>query len=345
MKSEERHRLESNWLATNAPIWGEKLRPYSSAILFAIAAVLGLYAVLSFWNSRGAAREEQAWNDYEMALLSPDMDYRGVYRVANNEELAGTRMQDWAYVAWADRQLLLAVQNYLIDRDAVKERLAEIKAIYDLYSTQAIEPEVKNRARFGLARVNELQNNFDEAREHYAQVQGALQPVAAARLKELEDHKEEMSEVGTWLATAPLPRPAMPASGGTPGARPSFDAPLPSTPTGMGAEAFDPSDMFDEVLGKSGADLPGSERYDAAGAADPAEDAATGDATAPSADTPPTSDPAAPEAEAPPGADAPATSEAAPASDVIPAAETPATSAPTEPAAETATSGDAAAQP
>jgi hypothetical protein len=62
MKSEERHRLESNWLATNMPVWADKLRPYSSALLFAVAAVLGLYAMLSFWNSRTAAHERDAWN-------------------------------------------------------------------------------------------------------------------------------------------------------------------------------------------------------------------------------------------------------------------------------------------
>jgi hypothetical protein len=322
MKSEERHRLETNTLATELNIWGEKLRPYSSAILFAIAAVLGMYAALSLWNARSATRQQQAWDDYELALLNSDMDYRNVYRVANNEDLAGTRMQDWAYLAWADRQLLLAAQNYLLDRDAAKTRLTEIKAVYDTYSTQALEPEVRNRALFGLARVNEIENDLDAARKNYAQVEGALSAVAEARLKELETRGKEIEEVNSWLATADLPRPVAPQGGGTPGVRPDFDVMPPAT--GTGTDPFNPGDMFDVLGGAGGTDA--GPRYGEPEATAPASDAeaAGSDAEAPAADEDSTAEPVA-EAETSAGADdaAGSTEEAQPAepaSDSPPAA-------------------------
>lgn len=273
MKSEQRHRLETNTLATELNVWGEKLRPYTSAILFGVAAVLGLYAALSMWNARSQSRQRAAWDDYELALLNSDMDYRNVYRVANNEDLAGTRMQDWAYLAWADRQLLLAAQNYLLDRDASKTRLTEIKAVYDTYSTQALEPEVRNRALFGLARVNEIDNDLDAARTHYAQVEGALAALAEARLKELETRGKDIEEVNSWLATADLPRPATPQGGGTPGVRPDFDVMPPET--GTGTDPFNPGDMFD-VLGGAGGTEAGGRYGETEGTASGADATATG---------------------------------------------------------------------
>jgi hypothetical protein len=258
------------------------------------------------------------------------MDFRGVYSVANNEELAGTRMQDWAYLAWADRQLLLAAQNYLLDRDAAKARLTEIKAVYDTYSTQALEPEVRNRALFGLARVNEIQNNLDEARQNYARVEGALAPIADARLKELEERGEQIADANEWLATADLPRPVTPAGGATPGVRPDFDTPLP--PTGTGSDPFNPGDMFD-VLGGAG-EVDVGTRYGESGTTAPAGDSATGAAeeagTATDAATTnqPTDDAAAPDdigsssdAEPSATADESSATESAPPADAEPAAD------------------------
>ena len=37
-------------------------------------------------------------------------------------------MQEWAYVTWADRQLLLASQQYLADREGAKKNLNEVAA-------------------------------------------------------------------------------------------------------------------------------------------------------------------------------------------------------------------------
>jgi hypothetical protein len=334
MKSEERHRLEANWLATNMPVWADKLRPYSSAILFAVAAVLGLYAALTFWNSRTAARERDAWNQFQHALFNQDLELSEVRRLASSEDMAGTRMQDWAYVAWADRQILLASQNYLVDREATLEGLPQVESIYKLYSDKAIDAEVKNRARFGLARLYELQGKFDEARGAYKTVQGSLGPMAATRLKDLETNGEQIAEAATWLATATLPKRTLPAGQGATGDLPAFDAPLPSSTE---SAPVNPGEMFnfDDILGEDFGGA-GTTRYGDAAA--PAEGAATDGAAAEDAPT----------EGAPAGTETPATD--APTAGDTPAAdaEQPATATDTTeatPADGAAANADDAAEP
>jgi hypothetical protein len=129
---------------------------------------------MSYWNSHNAGREQQAWLAYEKALLQGSADYSGVQMVAASDEFAGTRMQEWAYLAWADRQLRMAAEMFLVNRDAAKEKLSAIAAVYDQYSTDATDPEIRNRARLGLARVSEMQGRLDDARRQYGEVEGAL---------------------------------------------------------------------------------------------------------------------------------------------------------------------------
>lgn len=276
MKAQHRHELETNTLAKGLNSWGEKLRPYSSLMLMGIAAVVGLYAVLSMWNDHTASREDQAWFEYEKALLAGDPDYQGVRRAAASDDLAGSRMQEWAYVAWADRQLRRASEEYLVNRESSKGRLTEAARAYETYANDALDSEVRNRARLGLARVRELQNRLKDARAEYARVEGALQQVAEARLKELEDKGEDADATAEWLATAELPTPAAPTGPGSPGVRPGFGA---EPPAADGATSpLDPARTMSEILGGSDDDAGryGGETADATATDAPAaEDAAT----------------------------------------------------------------------
>jgi hypothetical protein len=326
MKTERRHELETNKLALEIDVWREKLRPYTSGILFGLAALLGVYAVMSYWNSHNAGREQQAWLAYEKALLQGSADYSGVQLVAASDEFAGTRMQEWAYMAWADRQLRMAAEMFLVNRDAAKEKLSAIAAVYDQYSTDASDPEIRNRAMLGLARVSEMQGRLDDARRQYGEVQGALGAIAAARLKDLE--AKDFKATSEWLATATLPKPPAPTGPGLPGTRPNFGSEVPAAD--KNAEPFDPARTMEEILGGTAGDDPlGAGRYDGIDAgkeAAPAGDA--GKESAP-ADEPATAEsPAAPANDAPttdaPAAETPAATEPPVATDAAPADETPA---------------------
>ncbi len=223
MKSERRHDLESNELV----IWLEKFRPYAGQATAVVAVLVSVLAIGSIWNSGSAAKQKAAWDAFALANDTSDPELMALLSVADNEEYAGTPMPEWAQVTWADRQLLLAGQAYLADREAALSRLKKVEGIYSTLAAGASDSEVKNRARFGLARVYELQNKLDEAKEQYATVQGDLKSLASERAAQLD--LPEVREACAWLATADLPRPS---GDGTQQGRPSFDVEFPATDGG-----------------------------------------------------------------------------------------------------------------
>lgn len=336
MKAEHRHELETNKLAQELEVWGEKVRPHANTILTVIAALIGVYALVTLWNSRTASREQQAWLAYERAMLQSDPDYRAVQAVASSDDFAGTGMQEWATMAWADRQLRMASEMYLVNRDGAKERLTTISAIYEQYAADAVNDEIRNRARLGQARVSEMQGLLDDARKQYAEVEGPLSTIATARIKELEAKNAE--ETVKWLATAELPKRAAPTGQGSPGVRPGTDAEMPASDAGgAAAELFDPAKSMEEILGGA-IGTGGADAYEGGAMAEPAADADVKEEAAPANDATTT----------PPADDATST-ETTPAADETPAAdstETPAADAPEateDSAAETTTEAEPAA--
>jgi hypothetical protein len=247
MKTERRHEVEENSLARGLADWGDRLRPYSNAILIGIAALLLVYVGVSMWSSYQAKRNQSAWEAFEAALMESDADQHALQRLTTSEDHQGTEMQEWALMGWADRQLLRASQMYLTNRDEANNRLTNILEIYKQYATGGSVPEIRNRARLGLARAYEMKGNLEEARKNYAMVEGGLQPIAAARIKELET--KEAQEAVKWLATAPLPKPTTPGGPGTPGKRPGFEGNLPATDAAAASGAT--ADTLKDILGRT----------------------------------------------------------------------------------------------
>src|SRR6188474_3501036 len=132
MKSEHRHELETNALAKNLAVWSEKLKPHFSTIMTVVAVLLAAYFLLSMWQTSGSRRDRDAWDQYEMAVLGGDLEMAQLQRVAASDDYSGAKMQEWAHVAWADRQLRIAAERYLTDRDDANKRLTNIAAIYEL---------------------------------------------------------------------------------------------------------------------------------------------------------------------------------------------------------------------
>jgi hypothetical protein len=245
MKTERRHELEQNTLAQGLSDWGEKVRPYSTVILAAIGLLVGVYVAATLWNNYQSSRNRAAWDDYQLAMLEGDAELRQLQRLANSEDHQGTEMQEWALVGWADRQLLAASREYLVNREQAKERLTDIEGIYEQFAESGSTLEIRNRSRLGLARVSELQNKLEEARRHYAQVEGALGALAAERIKQLES--KEAQEASAWLATAELPKPKPGEGPGVPGQRPGFEATPPAVDAGS-APAVDTPQSLEEIL-------------------------------------------------------------------------------------------------
>ena len=316
MNTERRHELENNALVHGITSWSDRLRPYTSVLLGIVAALLGLFIVGSLWNSYQRTRNQAAWDDYQLAIFQQDPEAASLQRLANSEDHEGTEMQEWAFMSWADRQLLQASFQYLQDRNAAKERLTRVASIYGQIAENASNSELKNRARLGLARVSEMEGDVAEAKTQYAAVDGALAAVAAERIKQLDAKPTE--ETIAWLATVELPKRTPPTGPGTPGERPGFEATPPAADAKSGLN-FDSTKSLEEIIGGIQA-AEGKPRYE--GDAKPEGDAAPTEGAAA------TTDEAAPKAEG-------ATEEAAP-----PAAETPVAETETPAPAEEAPAGE-----
>jgi hypothetical protein len=269
MKTERRHDLETNELARRATVWIEKVKPYSTLLVGVAVVLLGVWVVSSVWGSITASEDEAAWDAYGLAITTSDLEMQNMQRLANDDQYKGTTMQEWAFAAWADRQLYLATRLYLTDRTDAQDRLRRIVGVYEQLAINAGDEQLRNRARFGLARVYELQDKLEKAGELYDQVQGDLQPLARLYADRLLT--PEARETYAWLNTAKLPRRNLEGAPGTPGSRPDFDVELPNATT-------DPSEVnlktLEDILGFP-SDASADDRYDSK--AEPVTDAEKND--------------------------------------------------------------------
>jgi hypothetical protein len=112
--------------------------------------------------------------------------------------------------------------------------------MYQALLDTSSDEQILDRARFGLARVYELRNEPDKAREEYLKVKSTYAAMAKLRAEELA--KEKTKATLSWLAMAEIPRTAAPAGGGTPGQRPLFDVPDFTLPGATGTPT-DPAEI------------------------------------------------------------------------------------------------------
>jgi hypothetical protein len=232
MKSKHRHDLETNELARHLAGWIEKLKPHANIMILVVGIIAGLMLVNSLWSNAAASKERAAWDAFALATRTSDRELMQLQRVA--EEYPDTTMQDWAYAAWADRQLQLAAGAYLFDRQASLDRMRRVMGIYEGLIAADKDLLILDRAHMGLARIYEMQGKLEEARSHYRQVQGDMTLLASQRADQLES--PEVQKACQWLATAPLPKPSVPQGLGTPGVRPDFGAALPEASEGISPE-------------------------------------------------------------------------------------------------------------
>lgn len=231
MKSERRHDLETNELAIRMQDWIDRLKPYASQIALVILGVIALVYVASAWGGASLAKEQEAWDEFTLASYSTDPELAGMKLLAENEDFANTPVPEWAYLAWANRQVLIASQTYLTDRAGTTKRLEGVQQVLEKLADGASNQQVRDRAQFGLAQTLEMLGKVEEAQKAYGRVKGDLGVLAEARVEELED--PSVVKACEWLATVELPKqePAS-TSGAATGTKPSFEADLPAATPG-----------------------------------------------------------------------------------------------------------------
>ncbi len=218
MKSVERHKLETNVFAHKLEVYIERYKPYVSKVAIGIVAFIALLFIWSYLSGSSAARKNEAWDSYNLALGSRPMNLEALHRTA--QEYQGTKMQQLADVTWADGQVMMASNAYISNRSAAKDALNKAASAYQGVIQSSDDSRLTGRAHLGLARVYEMQSELEKAREQYGQVTGAYSKYAKQQADRLA--KPEAKETYDWLATAQPPRPVAPMGPGTPGQGPAF---------------------------------------------------------------------------------------------------------------------------
>ncbi|MBN1853646.1 MAG: hypothetical protein JW829_13020 [Pirellulales bacterium] len=228
MKTERRHELHTNYLASHLAIWIEKIKPYTTAIILAVGILIIAALIIGYWSNTKSQKEQAAWDQFTYAMTSDPLQVEGLDLQA--QEHAGTTMETWSTLTWADHQLYTASAMYLRDRNGSKQIIHKIRDIYAALIEEADSEEIRDRAQLGLARAYEMSNDLDQAQKAYQQVRGKMAGIAKARLEEL--NRPEVAETIRWLASAEAIVPAAPEGPGTPGQRPIFGTEYDLTPPG-----------------------------------------------------------------------------------------------------------------
>jgi hypothetical protein len=135
------------------------------------------------------------------------------------------------------------------NRAAALDSANKARTIYESILQSTTDPQLIDRAQFGLGRVYELRNELDKAREHYLAVKGGFADAAKQRADKLT--AKDSKDVFDWLATAQAPHRTAPTGAGTPGQKPEFTAgelEMPSVEGDKGLPAETPAPSGEDLL-------------------------------------------------------------------------------------------------
>jgi tetratricopeptide (TPR) repeat protein len=250
MKSAHRHELETNVLAHRLEVFIERYKPYASRILGGLIVIVALILIGSYLAGSSSARKSEAWDTFNHAVTSTPPNLDELHRTA--QDYPGTPMQEVSDITWADAQVYIASRNYLGARPKALEGLNAAMSAYEGVIQSSKDERLTSRAQLGLARIYEMQNKLDKAREEYGKVTGAYAKYAQQQVERL--NKPDVQDTYAWLEKAQIPASKAPAGPGTPGQRPEFspgEMNLPATGPATGPRPEDTkaaNDAFDNLL-------------------------------------------------------------------------------------------------
>jgi hypothetical protein len=239
MRSERRHELQHNVLLQWLIEAYKKVEPYTNAILAVLLLTVVALVAWSWWQNRTSESHVQGWDDLYAAMDSrrpEDLD-------AVVQRHAGSEVGHWAGVVAGDMRLSLGCQGLLNNKALASQHLQEARDNYLPIVEQAANPQLQERATFGLARTYEAmastrqsQGELDRAAEQYNRVLerwpgGLYADWASRRLDDLK--RSETKEFYDAFAKYEPERP--PATSMPPGGPvfdpDSLDEPASSSPS------------------------------------------------------------------------------------------------------------------
>ncbi len=187
MKSEERHSLQTNYLADKLGGTIDQVKPVSQWLV--TGAVVALVALVGWglYSSFSRAGTAKAWTQYYFSMnnASPE-DF---VMVANSHP--GSSAALWALQTAGDELLAQGIDSLYRDRKRGEEQISEAIEHFEQVKQKAYQAEIRVRALLGLAQAHESIGELDKAKDYYQQVisenyQTAITNIAATRKAFLE---------------------------------------------------------------------------------------------------------------------------------------------------------------
>lgn len=238
MKSERRHDLQNNELASSLGAGIEKVQPFVQYIVggVVIAALFSVaWGVYTSFAKKSAAA---AWTEYYFTLNTGDAE--SFKAIAADHP--GSAAAIWAEQTAGDEYLADGIDALYKDRGQGVELLKKAIASYETVKSKSQNPELKTRAELGLAQAHESLGELDKAKALYQQVisaglQPAITSVATSRVAFLDSKAGK--DFYAWFDKL-KPTPALP----------------PQMPGDLSIPPTNPNLKFDPPVNTSGLELP-----------------------------------------------------------------------------------------
>lgn len=215
MKTERRHELQTNDLASWLTKFIEQSKPYWKPFLGVLILALVAFFAWHLVNSRNEASRSLAWTAYFNAFETGDAE--AFRKVGQSYPETGAAM--WALQSAGDAALVAGAGQIFRDRDAANEELETARDAYQKLleqidgaglSGEAAEM-LKQRAHLGMGQALESLGEFTEAEQQYQAVLDEFPDSVAAGLarERIEVLKQQSTrDWYAWLANQkPAPSP------------------------------------------------------------------------------------------------------------------------------------------
>jgi hypothetical protein len=166
MKSEERHQLETNVLASELDKRIEQVKPMIGWIVLAVLAVTGVVLVWGVVSSLHEQREAAAWNGFYLAAGSGD----AAQLEPLIEEYPTSTAAGWARQIVADSDLQKGTEALLVDKDEANELLKKAVEGYEQLLADSTDASLQARSQIGLAQAYESLGEVEKAVEAWEEV-------------------------------------------------------------------------------------------------------------------------------------------------------------------------------
>jgi hypothetical protein len=239
MKSEERHQLKENdlasWMQYGFPLW---LKQNGSYLLLVLALCFLGYQLYNMYERKQSNTRVAAWSELLNAAQAenPPAKYQTVIDTYDIKEVKAIAYLDLGQYYL---HLLLSpdqMQSLKIGKTEALEKAGNaFQKALDLFGEDKL---IAGKASLGLASVAEDRGDWADARKRYQEIadKGANQvnapfaEIAVERLKTLDDREKAPRLVALMPVTPPSSRPGTDFLPQLPGEMGSFGPPLPEAP-------------------------------------------------------------------------------------------------------------------